>query len=109
MTQVTVTVNGQHFRVTCGEGEEERIQKLADYINSKIRDLVASMGQVGEARLLLLAALILADEVFDLRANGADASTSAGNQADRPPPISVDALHQASAKIENIVARLQNA
>jgi len=103
MAQVTVTVNGQHFRVACGEGEEERIGKLADYINSKIRDLVASMGQVGEARLLLLAALILADEVFDLRAGGT------GNQADRPPPISVDDLHQASAKIENIVARLQSA
>jgi cell division protein ZapA len=65
MGQVTVPVNGRSFTITCDDGQETRIRRLAQYVDAKVGEFVASAGQVGEARLLLLAALVIADELSD--------------------------------------------
>ena len=67
MGQVTVPVNGRSFTVTCDDGQEPRIRRLAQYVDAKVAEFVSSIGQVGEARLLLLAALVIADELSDAR------------------------------------------
>ncbi len=65
MGQVTVPVNGRSFTIGCEDGQEIRIRRLAQYVDAKVGEFVASAGQVGEARLLLLAALVIADELSD--------------------------------------------
>ena len=65
MGQVVVTVNGRAFPLSCADGEEQRIRRLAQYVDAKIGDFVKIHGQIGEARLLLLAALLIADELSD--------------------------------------------
>ena len=65
MAYVNVTVNGRAFAITCEDGQETRIRKLGEYVESKVANFVDSVGQVGEARLLLLAALVIADELAD--------------------------------------------
>ncbi|MBV8335449.1 MAG: cell division protein ZapA [Alphaproteobacteria bacterium] len=65
MAHVSVTVNGRAFAITCEDGQETRIRKLGQYVESKVAQFVDSVGQVGEARLLLLAALVIADELAD--------------------------------------------
>ena len=65
MGQVVVTVNGRAFPLNCADGEEPRIRRLASYVDGKIGDFVKSHGQIGEARLILLAALVIADELSD--------------------------------------------
>ena len=65
MGQVTVPVNGRSFTVSCEDGQETRIRRLAQYVDAKVGEFVADVGQVGEARLLLLAALVIADELSD--------------------------------------------
>jgi cell division protein ZapA len=67
MGQVTVPVNRRSFTITCDDGQEPRIRRLAQYVDAKVAEFVASIGQVGEARLLLLAALVIADELSDAR------------------------------------------
>jgi cell division protein ZapA len=67
MGQVTVPVNGRSFAITCDDGQEPRIRRLAQYVDAKVAEFVSSIGQVGEARLLLLAALVIADELSDAR------------------------------------------
>ena len=73
MTQVTIRINGRGYEVACGPGEEERIAGLAAYVDGKVRDLVASLGDVGDQRLLVLTSLLLADELWELRESGAAA------------------------------------
>jgi cell division protein ZapA len=68
MGQVTVTLNGRAYRLGCGDGEEERLIALADHVRSKLDTLVAQFGQAGNDRLLLMAALLIADELWDARA-----------------------------------------
>ncbi len=67
MGQVAITLNGRTYRLLCGAGEEQRLLALSGHLKSKVDALVAQFGQVGEDRLLLMAALLIADELFDAR------------------------------------------
>jgi cell division protein ZapA len=63
--QVNLTVNGRSFAIICDDGQETRIRRLGQYVDAKVAQFVDSVGQAGEARLLLLAALSIADELAD--------------------------------------------
>ena len=65
MPTVEVFVNGRSHIVQCGEGEETRVKRLAAYIDRRITDLAKGQTQVGDARLLLMASLLVADELSD--------------------------------------------
>ena len=65
MGQVSVPVNGRSYAITCEDGQESRIRRLAQYVDAKVAEFVGSVGQAGESRLLLLAALVIADELSD--------------------------------------------
>ena len=62
---VTIRLNGTLYQIGCGAGEESHIESLAGEIDSILQSLVGSVGQIGEARLLAMAALILADRAHD--------------------------------------------
>jgi cell division protein ZapA len=89
MPQVSVTLNSRTYRLSCEDGDQQRLSELANYVKHKVDGLIQEFGQVGEERLLLMAALLVADELFDVRA-GVDpeaASPTAGGApaAERPP------------------------
>ena len=65
MGQVVVKVNGRDFSLACEDGQEPRIRRLAQYVEAKVGEFVRNNGQVGEARLILLAAIVIADELSD--------------------------------------------
>src|ERR1700730_10766554 len=65
MGQVVVKVNGRDFALSCADGQEPRIRRLAQYVDAKIGEFTKSLGQIGEARLVLLAALGIAAELSD--------------------------------------------
>ena len=58
---VTIRLNGHPYQIGCGLGEEDHLGKLGNEVESVMQSLVASVGQIGEARLLAMVALILAD------------------------------------------------
>ena len=69
MAQITVTINGRAYPVACNEGEEAAHRaSSARYIDAKVAGFARELGQIGEARLLVLAALVLADELADAQA-----------------------------------------
>jgi cell division protein ZapA len=104
MAQVVVTVNGRAFELSCTDGEESRIRRLAQYVDGKVGEFARMLGQVGEARLLLLAALVIADELSDSN----DRVESGGAEA----PGGVDGLatgiRMIAQRIESIAARLES-
>jgi cell division protein ZapA len=94
MGQVSVPVNGRSYAITCEDGQETRIRRLAQYVDAKVAEFVGSVGQVGEARLLLLAALVVADELSDAndalereRNHAANESNGRDEPASRLTPI----------------------
>ena len=58
---VTIRLNGHPYKIGCGAGEEDHVAKLGVEVEAVMQSLIASVGQIGEARLLAMVALILAD------------------------------------------------
>ena len=73
---VTIRLNGHPYQIGCGAGEEDDVANLGAVVESIMQSLVDSVGQIGEARLLAMVALILAD-----RASTAAAANGSSNAA----------------------------
>jgi cell division protein ZapA len=67
MGQVSVTLNGRTYRLECGEGEETHLIALAEYLGSHVDTMKRKFGQVGDDRLILMASLVVTDELWELR------------------------------------------
>jgi len=65
MAQVTVSINSRTYQISCDDGQESHLKNLGGYINDRVEELVASVGQIGDARLLVMASLLVADELSD--------------------------------------------
>ncbi len=67
MGQVTVKVNGRSFRMACQDGAEQRVLELAGQIDAIVQDVKGGFEHIQDDRLFLMAALIMADQLTDLR------------------------------------------
>lgn len=65
--EVTVKVRGQEFTIACEDGQEDRIQKLGEYVDQHLKDIEDAGAADNERYLLVLTSLVLADQVFDLK------------------------------------------
>lgn len=96
MGQLTLRVNNQPYTLACRDGEEAQLVALAGYVDDKIQSIVKQVGQVGEARLMLMASLLIADEIKELKANqGVVAEADA-----------VQMMTMAADKIDQVVEQL---
>ena len=119
MPLVNVMVNGRAYTLNCDEGEEQHLKELAAHIIEKVRELLGNVGQVGDQRLLLMAGLLIADEhhvalrkleesaqeLEELRSANIDLE----GQLDRSQAVAVDALESATARLEDVAAKLARA
>lgn len=102
MGEVTLFFNGRGYRIACADGQEPHIERLGGYIEGKIQDLVRSSGQVGDARLLAMASLVIADELAEAR-GGLDAPASSAKPAD----AAAEAIEAAARRIDALAQRLE--
>jgi cell division protein ZapA len=65
MSHVNVTINGRQYRMACEEGQERRLLQLAESMESRIESLRGKFGEIGDARLTVMSALMIADELLD--------------------------------------------
>ncbi|HEY1753307.1 MAG TPA: cell division protein ZapA [Caulobacteraceae bacterium] len=107
MAQVTVEVNGRPYQVGCEDGQEARLAELAASVDAQVRQVGRDVGQLGETRLMLMGALVMADDIAELRREVealkgqlADAKAERG----RAELAAVAALDAAAARIERLAA-----
>jgi len=83
MPQVVVTINTRSYAVACGDGEEEHLMRLAAVVDERVTSLAREVGQVGDARLLLMASLLMADDLeqAESRAQSGDSEVIGAHQA----------------------------
>jgi cell division protein ZapA len=67
MAQVNIRINGRTYEVNCENGQEQHVQRLANSLANAVGELVKQVGQVGDARLLVMAGLVMADEMAEQR------------------------------------------
>ncbi len=116
MPLVNVLVNGRANTVACDDGEEEHLRELGQYLDKRVRELSATVGQVADSRLLLMAGLVIADELSDamakleernkeltaIKSAHALAAENLANEDER----AASALEFAASRLEAIAARL---
>ncbi|TDI59937.1 MAG: cell division protein ZapA [Alphaproteobacteria bacterium] len=101
MPQVTLNINGNPYSLACNEGEEKHLEELGTVISAKVGEVSESMGQIGDAKLLLMAALLLLDE--------SRSETSAADRVVADARASAEAVLAAAAQIENIADQIESA
>ena len=105
MAQVNINVNGRPYAVGCEDGQEQHLMELARLFDRQVRQVSQDMGQLGETRLFLLGALLLADELSDLKgrlsAAQAELARIQSDQA-RVETRAVGALENAAKRIEKL-------
>ena len=116
MPQVSVTINGRQFRLACEDGEEEHLTHLAQELDSRIVQLRARFGEIGDTRLTVMAALALADELSEVKeklqrlepelAKLQEASVVSADRVLATQAAVVAALNAAAERIESLTRRL---
>jgi len=107
MAQVTIQINGKPYAVGCEDGQERRLTELAALFDQQVRLVSADVGQLGETRLFLMGALLLADELAETRQRlaGVQATVSkADAEHTRLEVKAVAALDNAAKRIEKLAA-----
>lgn len=67
MAQVQLEIHGRSYTVACDDGQEQRLVELSHYVDKKMKDISRTGAATSEAHLLVLTALILTDEIYELR------------------------------------------
>lgn len=116
MPQVTVTINSRQYRMACEDGQEEHLLRLCDDMNRRIGDLSGRFGEIGDARLILMAALSVADELADTNervrrleqelATLRNTRVAAADRTYASQTAVVDALNTAADRLERLSKRL---
>ena len=108
MSTVNVEVNGHPFAVGCEDGQETHVRTLAAQFDRQVQEVSRAVGRVGDLRLFLMAALMTADELADLRARLAQAQAELARlQSDqaRAEARAAQALDAAATRIEALAAK----
>ena len=110
MSNVKLHIGGRDFTVACAEGEERHVSGLGEMIAAKI----GAMGDISsqsESRMLLFAALLLADELHEANARGESAAPRANDpirsNGGALPDGSAERLEQIAERLENLASRLE--
>jgi cell division protein ZapA len=116
MSQVTVTINGRQFRMACEDGQEGHLMRLAQDLDLRIDKLRGNFGEIGDARLTIMAALTVADELADINnrlkrveqelGSLQDARVTAAEHAKATQVAISAALNAAAERIEGLTRQL---
>jgi len=115
MGEVNLTIHGKPYSIACDAGQEQRVAEMGRYVDSHLRDIASAGGATNESHLLVLTALVLADEVHDLRENLRRAqratqqapSTRSKSVADEEEHEILNAIEHLASRIETVAERIQ--
>jgi cell division protein ZapA len=103
MANIDIEIGGRRYNVACRDGEEEHLHSVAAEVNRRANDAASAMGSLTETRQLLFAALLIADEIKEIRA-GAGIPEPV---APPPDPAVAQALERLAQRIETLADSLE--
>ena len=100
MAQVSVTIDGRKYRLACNEGEEARLESLAGVIDEKIGEMRKAFGEIGDQRLVIMAALTIADNLTEAQDAAAAERKRSDAAEERTLAVELDAAVDRSRRLE---------
>lgn len=107
MPRVTVNIGGRSFEVSCQAGEEPYLRAAAGLLNTEAEALMAQAGRMPEAKMLLMAGLMLADRTAGLEQRLTEAESSAPVEVPVVPKGIQDRLAELTAQAESIAEEVE--
>jgi cell division protein ZapA len=105
MANIDVDIAGRRYSVACRDGEEDHLRSLAALVDRRANDATSALGGLTEARQLLFAALLIADDLKEARAGGGGGAADPSPGA--PDPAVAEALERLASRVENLADRLE--
>ena len=112
MGQVVINVNSRSFTMECADGEEDHLKELAKLLDTQVKEIKAGVGEVGDIRLLVMAGLIIADQLSEAldrvetlggEITGATRTGSeAIEQSKKVEALAVERIQAAAKRLEHI-------
>ena len=111
MSEVTVSINGRNYGISCDPGQERRVKDLGHYVDQRLKEIARAGAGGNESHLLVLTSLMLADEVFDTRDDLADANerASRSGEMEEEETMAARAINHLAGRISLIAERIQKA
>lgn len=118
MAEVKLAINGRLYAIACDDGQEKRVSMLGRYIDARLKEIARAGGASNESHLLALTALVLADEIHDLREDLDNTmralrlknmeSEKRGNEVPKPPMEQSESDDAIAGAITKIARRIGN-
>ena len=106
MAAVDVEIGARKYSVACRDGEEDHLKSVAAIVDEKARNAASALGNMGEARQLLFASLLLADELKEVR-SGAETPPPASAASQQTDPALAEALERLAERMEMLARSLE--
>lgn len=119
MAEVSLNINGKAYGISCDDGQEQRVVQLGKYVDARLREIAGSGAASTEAHMLVLTALVLADEAFENREQAAALYNQQQAQPRFQPQANderlseeeekmiVSAIDKLASRIDSVAQRLQ--
>ncbi len=107
MTHLAVTINGHDYKIACEDGQEDHLLKLSNVVEERVQELVSAVGQVGDARILVMACLVLADELHDIQADLSDLQSATGESGGEGEEKLASGIETLAQRVEAIASQLE--
>ena len=104
---VTIRINGQPYQLGCDKGQEAEIEAYGKTVNEMVTSLANSVGQIGDARLLVMASILLAEQAAGQAT--AEAPKPQGESGDICAPEQIEKLEKLAKTISALAASLKSA
>lgn len=110
MARVDITLGGRHYPIACDDGQEDRVRRIAAYIDKKITTMGTLAGAT-DTHVLVMASLMLGDELFDAhsRLETSRTAAAAGQGGIQEEESVAASISQLASRLESIAARLEGA
>ncbi len=111
MAQVSISINGRTYGISCQDGQEQRVTDLGHYVDARLKDIAAAGAAASESHLLVLTTLMLADEVFDLRddVGSLNGQVQQVETNENEEALVIEAIDTLADRIDTIAKRIQSA
>ena len=109
MPEVSVQIANRSYELACGDGEEERVQELAAYVDEKVADLRRQLPGTPEVKLLVFAALILADESREARGIAKAAESARASATDSAETLATALEDLITSRVDKMSKKVSGA
>lgn len=116
MAEVSLAIHGKPYGIACDDGQEDRVIELGKYVDARLREISSAGAASNDSHLLVLTALVMADEIYDLRDNIHELQNSIKKYAaerengsaisKEEEQVIINAIHHLRERIDSVAGRL---